>query len=108
MESTKIKDYALLNYLRSNNLKNDVYINRKRNNLNLKEFYAKRVKLLFNDEKFENVNIYGLGACVHEALLTSVYIVKSYSNIEIKEITSDTVDIEDKKINLIKIVLINK
>ena len=98
MESAKIKDYGLLNYLRSNNLKNDIYINRKRNKVNLQEFYAKRVKLLFNDEKYDTVNLYGLGACVHEALLTSVYLVKSYSYIEIKEITSDTIEIENKKI----------
>jgi DNA-binding protein len=125
MENDNNNNITLLKHkIKRENLKNEIYISRKRKSNNIYKFYFKRVKKLFNDLKYNEIFICGLGACVNEAIRIAVFVKEAMPNIKIEDINTETIthfdeyineetkeriDVKnDRKSNLIKIKLIKK
>jgi len=114
----------LIHKIKKENLKNEIYISRKRKSNNINQFYFKRASKLFNDLNYDEIFICGLGSCVNDAIKIAIFINEAMPNIIIDNINTETIthfdeylneetkeliDIKnDRKSNLIKIKLIKK
>ena len=110
--------------IKKENLKNEIFISSKRKINNINQFYFKRASKLFNDLKYNEIFICGLGSCVNEAIKISIFITEAMPNIIIDNINTETIlhfdeylneetkelidTKNDRKSNLIKIKLIKK
>ena len=110
--------------IKKENLKNEIYISRKRKSNNINQFYFKRASKLFNDLKYNEIFICGLGSCVNDAIKIAIFINEAMPNIIIDNINTETITHfdeylneetkelidtkNDRKSNLIKIKLIKK
>ena len=79
--------------------KNEIYISRKRHpKLNLQKFYFNRIDKLFNTLNYKEIYLYGLGACVNDAIRVALFAKETLPSINIKSITSDTIPLYDEYI----------
>ena len=79
--------------------KNEIYISRKRHpKLNLQKFYFNRIDKLFNTLNYKEIYLYGLGACVNDAIRVALFAKETLPLINIKSITSDTIPLYDEYI----------
>jgi hypothetical protein len=79
--------------------KNEIYISRKRHpKLNLQKFYFNRIDKLFNTLNYKEIYLYGLGACVNDAIRVALFTKETLPSINIKSITSDTIPLYDEYI----------
>lgn len=61
------------------------------------DFYIKVVKNLFNEKKYNEVYVNGLGACLDLAIEVCYYLKLNISNVEINNISSSSILVKDKK-----------
>ena len=80
--------------------KNEIYISRKRHpKLNLQKFYFTRIDKLFNTFNYKEIYLYGLGACVNDAIRIALFTKETIPSVNIKSITSDTISLYDEYIS---------
>ena len=78
---------------------NEIYISRKRKKKNIKQFYYSRALELFNNKRYKEIFICGIGACVNEAIKISLFITEAMPSIQLGEINTETINHFDEFVN---------
>ena len=83
-----------------NNKENKIFISLKRKSKNINHFYYNRIKELINDKNYKEVYIYGIGACVNEAIKVSLYATDLIPQLKVSSIKTDTINHFDEYVDM--------
>lgn len=75
-------------------IENEIYISRKRKNI--EKFYFERAYELIYDKNFKEIYICGLGSCVNFAVRTALLISNSIPGVKVDKIDTQTVNYLDE------------
>ncbi len=83
--------------LPKNNQENEIYISKKRNNI--QKFYFERAYELFNKMNYKEIYVCGLGACVNHAVKVALTIIDGLNNISIENVETKSINHTDEYID---------